>query len=429
MRRRRVIPLLATGLLLVGAAACSDEPTYFEPTHVEGSGTPPNPTPEEATAGAAIVGNVMTFLDPQLLTISGGDGAWSPLAMTSVLAQLRAGSRGDVAASLDEVFGADGGSEAFTGAVHAADETARRLDGPTGGPGGKLRHVEVGRGDALWGRSGTTWTPAFLDQLTGGYSASMWMADMVNDPQRATAAINQWVTSRTGDQVEQILPVGAIRDETRLVVTSALSFSAPWETPMAALPDATFRDPGAPDPEIDVATIGVDASLVVRRGLEWRSVTIPYAGNAVAMTIVVPDRDRDPGPVELLAALVPELTAPAEPADVSLSMPVFSVDAPVGNLQALTPIFTPGADLFPMTDDTGAQPLRVDSLHQQTVVDVDAAGTSLPDDADAAPAEPGSVTGEGETFAVDRPFTFVIHDVEVGVPLIVGWIRRAPTSR
>lgn len=428
MRSRRLAPLLAAALLVSAAASCGDEPSYFELSHAEGSGTPPNPTPDQVAEGRAVVANVMTYLDPPILANSASAWAWSPLAMTSVLAQLRAGAQGETAASLDEVFGSDGGTEAFVRSVHAADETVRRLDGPTGAPDGSLREVDVRRADALWGRSGTTWAPAFLDQLTGGYDASMWMADMAQDPEQATADINGWVRSQTGDQIPRLIPDGSIREETRLVVTSALAFSAPWNTPMAELPDASFTDPDAPEPVVDVPTIGVDASLAVRHGPDWRSVTIPYAGSGAAMTIVVPSGERDPGPVELLAGVVPALGAPADPSPVSLSMPAFSIDAPLGGLQALGALSTPGAGFVPMTGEPGTSPLRVDSLQQRTVLDVTAAGTSLPGPSGAT-TEPAEAAGDGEPFAVGGPFAFVIHDVATGIPMIVGWVREAPTRR
>jgi serpin B len=125
--------------------------------------------------------------------------------------------------------------------------------------------------------------------------------------------------------------------------------------------------------------------------------------------------------------VVPVLAAPADPSDVSLSMPSFAIDAPLGSLQAWKPLTVPGGSYAPMTDESAAQPRRVDALQQRTVVAVDAAGTSLPEP--DASARPGSVAGEGEPFVVGRPFAFVIHDVETGIPMIVGWVREAPTSR
>lgn len=430
---RRCCSVLAAGLLLVALMGCGDEPSYFGPSHVEGSGTPPSPTDADAAAGAATVIHVMRYLDPMIQSHTASTTwAWSPLSLTSTLAQVRAGSRGAVAEQLDEVFGTDGGSDAFVRSIHAADATARRLDGPTGGTDGGLARIEVARGDALWGRSGTTWSPAFLDTLTGGYGASMWMADFEGDPDRARAAIDEWVASQTDGQIDRILPTGSGVEDTRLVVTSALTFSAPWQTPMVSLPDAPFTDRYAEVPTVDVPTIGVDAPLVVRRGTSWKAVTVPYVGGTAAMTIVTPDGGREPSPTDMLAALVPQLADPAEPSPVALSLPVFAIDAPLSGVTTPGgPLFTPGADLFPMSSDPAGRPLRVDSFLQRTIVGVDAAGTSLPDDQDQSPTTSTAGTGDrtGEPFVVAGPFAFVIHDTATGTPLIVGWVREAPTRR
>lgn len=430
-RVRRLWPLLVAGLVLGALGGCGDEPSYVDPSHVEGSGTPPNPTDAEAVAGSATVAHVMRYLDPLILTHAAGTTwAWSPLALTSTLAQVRAGSRGAVADQLDDLFGTDGGSDAFVRSVHAADETARRLDGPTGGANGELDRIDVRRGDALWGRSGTTWSPTFLDALTGGYGASMWMADFEGDPERARAAINQWVASQTDGQIDRLLPNGPGVEDTRLLATSALSFAAPWQTPMVALPDAPFTDRHAEVPTVDVPTIGVDAPLVVRGGPSWKAVTVPYVGGSAAMTVVIPDGGREPSPFELLAAVVPQLTAPADPSPVALSMPAFAIDTPLSGVTTPGgPLFTPGTDLFPMSSDRAGRPLKLDSFFQRTIVRVDERGTSLPPDQGGPTGTTSTGARTGEPFVVGGPFAFVIHDVATGTPLIVGWVREAPTSR
>ena len=94
-----------TGLLLVATPACGDEPTYFEPSHVEGPGTPPSPTDAEAAEGAETGIRVTNQLNPSLATETvGSTYAWSPQALTSTLAHLRAGSRVDLASGVDVLF-------------------------------------------------------------------------------------------------------------------------------------------------------------------------------------------------------------------------------------------------------------------------------------------------------------------------------------
>ena len=216
-----------------------------------------------------------------------------------------------------------------------------------------------------------------------------------------------------------------------LVVTSALSFSAPWETPMLTLPDAPFTVPSAPVPEVDVVTVGVEAPLAVREGAGWKAVTIPYAGRNSAMTVIIPAEGED---IEIaapavLAEAVPQLTTPVEPSLVALSMPAFAIDTPLGGIQNLrgTSLFEPGVDLFPMSDDPEGRPLRVDSLHQRTFVRVDAAGTSLTESTIEARDTDAMPLADAEPFVVAGPFAFVIHDTATGIPLIVGWVGDAPT--
>ena len=81
-------------------------------------------------------------------------------------------------------------------------------------------------------------------------------------------------------------------------------------------------------------------------------------------------------------------------------------------------MFTGGADLTGMT---GSQRLAVDAVLHQGYVAVDENGTEA---AAATAVTIRAVSGLADvtTVRLDRPFLYVIHDVQTATPLFLGWV-------
>ncbi|MEZ5137576.1 MAG: hypothetical protein R2711_01985 [Acidimicrobiales bacterium] len=90
---------------------------------------------------------------------------------------VRAGATGELAGALDEVLG-DGG----VGAVGAVGEAVRRDAGTTSTGDGTTAEIELGDATAVWGPSGQTWAPGYLDALARSFGASAWTVDVAHDP-------------------------------------------------------------------------------------------------------------------------------------------------------------------------------------------------------------------------------------------------------
>jgi len=108
---------------------------------------------------------------------------------------------------------------------------------------------------------------------------------------------------------------------------------------------------------------------------------------------------------------------------VNLTMPKFEFESSFGLKKALTgmgmPIaFSPDADFSGMT---GSRDLFIDDVLHKAFVSVDEAGT----EAAAATAVIMTLTAVPSPpveVIVDRPFVFLIHDIETGTILFVGRI-------
>jgi serine protease inhibitor len=160
------------------------------------------------------------------------------------------------------------------------------------------------------------------------------------------------------------------------------------------------------------------ARAAVAAGDGWQAVRLPYEGNALAMTVVLPDAGRQVDPTEL-----PTILAAPRPGGVELELPRWTFRTKVslkGVLAALgmpTAFDEARADFTAMTESD--EHLLIEGVYHQVYVAVGERGTE---------AAAATAVGMGTTSAilaehrlvVDRPFLFVIHDVEHGTPLFVG---------
>ena len=149
---------------------------------------------------------------------------------------------------------------------------------------------------------------------------------------------------------------------------------------------------------------------------------MPYAGRALAMTIVLPEPGRL---ADVEAAMadggLAEMLDSVRPAEVAISLPrwTFRTEAPLKD--TLTALGMPTAFVEGHADFSGMtteERLFIAAVLHQTFIAVDEEGT------EAAAATAVVMEAESmpqyEPFVADRPFLFVIHDVEHGTPLFLG---------
>ena len=157
-------------------------------------------------------------------------------------------------------------------------------------------------------------------------------------------------------------------------------------------------------------------------GSGWQSVRLPYAGQQLAMTLVLPDEGRL-ADVEALVGggRLADLLPTSGGGSVDLTVPRWTFRAAASLAGELADLgmrtaFTADADFSGMTT---SEPLQIDEVLQQVFIAVDEAGTE---------AAAATAVGMGTTaipvatarLVLDRPFLFVIHDEQHGTPLFLG---------
>jgi len=393
--------------------------------------------------------------DPKL-GLAATNAVFSPTSVALALAMARAGAKGATAAQMDAALHASGWAALGTGLGSLTQALASR--DATWTDGDDVAHALALRiPNAAYAQRGWPIVSTFLDAIGAAFGAGLRLVDLGADPEAARKAINAWVSDQTNKRIPQLLGPGMVDPLTRLLLVNATYLKADWEWP--------FDDGGtkpAPFTRLDGSRVAVPTMRQVggfvgarpipyARGTGWQAVELRYRGangtNPLAMTLILPDdlaafeKSLTASQLDRIAtalarqrdALYAGTPCPGGSGpgwacyayDVELFMPRISIATKadlIPSLRALgmTDVFDPAsADL---TGTSPEKPLSIGFVVHQANIDVNETGT------EAAAATAVGETGGGAsplktiTVRLNRPFLFIIRDVETGAVLFMGQV-------
>lgn len=414
----RAVPLAAAALT---AAPGSSRRPGVPSVATDTGRVPPDPATTQAAA-TAVRGFTAGLYHQLASTRAGGNLVFAPYSVGLALAMTRAGAGSTTADEMDAVL------HAPYPRPHALDSGLNTVDQSLAGryqDGDGVKVPRLTTANALWTRLDLGLRPAFRDTLAGYYGAAPHPVDFRNATEAARQEINTWVSDRTNAKIPELLPSGLVSPDTSLILTNTAYLMAPWRYPFTAT--ATAVEPFTRD---DGTVVGVPMMrgpfdrMGYLEGDGWRAVDVPYAGDQLAMAIVMPTRD-DLAAVEakLDPAWLGALLTGFQPADVQLRLPRwrFRLPAELGAVLrslGMPTAFTSQADFTAMSTEPA---LRIDDVVHETFIAVDEKGTEAAA-ASAVIIRPPSIP-QGPQFFANRPFLYVIHDRLTGVPLFLGRVH------
>ncbi len=419
---KKVLLILLMGVVLVSVIGCSGG-GLGPGVSVAQSEKPRETSPDvdASDTGALVDGNSEFAFDLyQAIRERDGNLFYSPYSISLALAMTYAGARGETEQQMADTLRFLLPQGRLHPAFNALDlELASRGEGAEGKDGEGFRLNIV---NALWGQEDYTFLEEYLDVLAENYGAGLRLMDFVNAPEESRVTINDWVSEQTEGKIEDLIPQGVIDAMTRLVLTNAIYFNAAWQSPFSEdlTRDGTFHllDGG----EVTVPMMGQTERFGYADGEGYVAVELPYDGRELSMVVLLPDTGRFEAfegdlDADLVAAIVDDLAYK----QVALTMPKFEFESEMSLAKTLVamgmPIaFSGSADFSGMT---GNRDLSIADVLHKAFVSVDEAGT----EAAAATAVVMKLTAVPEQpveVTVDRPFVFLIRDIDTGSVLFLG---------
>jgi serpin B len=408
--------ILAT-LILAGCSQFSAEANLVE------SDLPRDTSPSVSTQDLTDLadGNQAFALDlyRALLKEEDGNLFYSPYSISVALAMTYAGARGVTEREMAEVMHFTLSQDRLHPAFNALDLL---LSGRGGGDEGEEDEgFQLNIANALWGQKGYEFLPEFLDVLAENYGAGLRVLDFGQEPEKARQIINDWVYEKTEEKIQDLLPEGILDAATRLVLTNAVYFNAKWHHPFqeSETRDGVFHL--LDGSHVTVPLMSQTTSLRYDEGDGYQVIELPYTGDELAMDIFLPSEGTfESFEGSLTSERVNGILENLEPVSILLNMPKFEYESDMSLREVLIEMGMPsafgnGVDFSGMD---GTKNLTIEDVVHKAFVSVDEVGTEAAAATAVIVAE-SAMMGQAE-MTIDRPFIFLIRDIETGTVLFVG---------
>jgi len=355
----------------------------------------------------------------QSLRSQNGNLILSPFSVSLALAMTYAGARGETEAQMAQTLNFPAQADlhrAFNALDLALEEGTINLDQDQ-------EPMQLNIANAVWAEQTFSFLQEYLDTIAVNYGAGIHLSDFINNAEPTRKEINNWVSDETEDKIKDLLPADSVGPDTRMVLVNAIYFKADWLDQFDAN-DTYDREFNLLDgSRVTVPMMGQGMYIPYTSGDGYQAVELPYAGNSAAMTIIVPDQGRF-GEVEsaLTDEMFAAMIASMEQTSLVLRMPKFEFESSFSLTDALSELGMPAAFDRGQADFsgmTGGKDLFIGNVIHKAFVAVDEEGT----EAAAATAVIMEATGammEDLVLVIDRPFIFLIRDLESGQILFIG---------
>lgn len=442
LRRNLVFSLLAA------AAACTDPPTPApgaaageasersqgsdkaadaheaspEPTAAPSKPAVP-PQPPVPTAEPALVTEVATGFNDFGLDLyrhvsdPPGNLIISPASVSLALTMTHAGARSATAKEMAETL-------RFPRAAPLVQRAVATMLTQYAKPG---ENTTISIANRLFGDDTLTYQPPFLSLSNRYFRAPLEPTDFKNAPEPARARINSWVSEKTRDRINDLLPSGSITAATRLVLVNAIFFKAPWAQEFSESRTAAAPFFSGPEPH-DVPTMYMTESVKITEADGTRVVELPYQDPRFSMVIVMPTGKADLGALEasLNAERLNTWNDTLRSERVELALPKFKI-APQEPIRLASVLQEMGMKLAFSgdADFSGMAPkeaeIQLSEAFHKGFIEVDEKGTEAAA-ATAIVARAGSAapTEPPREVRIDHPFMFMVRDTHSGLLLFVG---------
>jgi serpin B len=351
-----------------------------------------------------------------------GNSVMSPASIHLALDMTAAGARGETANEMTTVLH----TRSIADVNRSSAAVLRSLNNPANA------NFELRVVNRLFGERTFAFEPAFVELTRASYGAPLEGLSFTGDAEGSRAHINRWVATQTNDRIRDLLPQGAIDGDTRLVLTNAVYLLAKWLQPFER--DATRAAPffAGGTTEASVPTMHQTTDTGFGETGDAKLLEMRYEGGRLAMLFVLPKSRTGLAAIEeqLSAEGIDRWTGALTPQRVEIALPKFRLEPgePVRLSEHLRAMGMRLAFVRREADFTGiANPpdpddrLHVSEAFHKAFIRVDEEGT----EAAAATAVVMAIAGgmpmaPANTFIADRPFLFLLRDVDTGMVLFLG---------
>lgn len=280
--------------------------------------------------------------------------------------------------------------------------------------------------NALWVLKNYPLNEQYVSNTENYYGGMVTPVDFINEPEKSTDIINNWVEEKTNEKIKELIPEGEIGPETRLIITNTVYFNGKWAKEFD--PDMTRTRPFtlSNGGEKSVRTMYIVEKFNYGEDQKAKILELPYKGDNLSMYMVLP---RENNVAEFEKNFTPkyygelkENMSSEDYVDVSIPKYTFKTEAELKSPlieMGVVDAFNQGTADFSGIASGGS--LAISEIYHQAFVDVHEKGTEAAA-ATGIPVEEVGILYRWE-FKADHPFLFFIEDRRTGCILFMGKVE------
>ncbi|XP_062251582.1 leukocyte elastase inhibitor-like [Platichthys flesus] len=344
----------------------------------------------------------------------------SPLSISTALAMVYLGARGETAAQMEQALSFFPGID-----IHAkVKQLIEDINSPS-----KLYILKTA--NRLYGEKTGKFLKQFVEAMRENYQADLKTVDFIGAAEASRKEINTWVEQQTENKIKDLLKQGTVTAMSRLALVNAIYFKGNWmnrfdEANTKEMP-FKFNKTESKPVQMMFQMKNLPYNYIPDHGLQI--LELPYVKEELSMFILLPEQSTDGS--EPLLKLEKELTLQRlnewtdrenmdVQSDILVHLPKFKLEEdyqlkePLSKL-GMTDVFCASkADLSGMTGEGG---LFLSTVVHKAFVEVNEEGT------EAAAATGGMISVcmlREEHFTADHPFLFFIRHNKTKSILFLG---------
>ncbi|XP_077077716.1 leukocyte elastase inhibitor-like isoform X2 [Siphateles boraxobius] len=371
--------------------------------------------------------------------ISGGNASgnvfFSPVSISSALAMVSLGARGNTAAQMIKVLGFNN-EPPMMQQTQKPQTPAELKKCPEEKPEDQIHSsfnkfmselnkpgvpYVLSLANRLYGEQSYQFVEKFLNDAKSYYEAGLEKVDFKNKSEAARVNINKWVEKKTQEKIKDLVPQGAISGMTKLVLVNAIYFKGNWEKkfPKEATRDGQFKLNKIQTKPVKMMQQESKFPLASIPEMNSQVLELPYVGKNLSMLIILPNKMEDDttGLQKLEKALtyekLMEWTKPSKMIlqEVEVSLPKFKV---LESYEMRSLLISMGMeDVFDpqkvnLSGMSSNNDLVLSNVIHKAFVEVNEEGTEAAA-ATAVVIATTAMPSPPKTFTADHPFLFFIR--------------------
>ena len=350
---------------------------------------------------------------------------YSPYSISSAMVVTYEGAKGQTAGEIQKIFHFPLDQSARRPAyAKIYNEINKQNEGdlPSKENDSQPKACLLSTANALWAQEDYPFLDEYVTLAEKYYGGKVTNLDFNTEAEESRGIINKWIKEQTNNRIKELVPVGAVGPDTRLILTNTVHFKGEWVHKFEK--EATYDDKFSVDAG---KTVNVEMMHMTEFSFNYavteqlQILEMLYFGNEWSMIILLP-RENEMQSLErsLTIDSLNKWIAMLQEKEVTLFIPKFKFETKYFLKEPLMEMgmpsaFSKGADFSGMT---GKNEFLVDNVIHQAFIEVNEEGTEASAVTDVSLLE--GIPEETDIFRADHPFVFIIQQRATGNILFVG---------